>query len=508
MDKTNITTVDISVLQALQHTRFRPKDFSDAGAAKKFSEIVQGRLLYCDALGWLLWDGKRWAEDEHGATKLAIAFTEDTRAEAMKLYRDFTNYDERGRIQVPAHIKDYADYAGRLRSQYAIRAFMSLARSYLAIKAEELDAAWWILNTEAGLVDLRTGELEPHDPGALCTKIAPFSPCSDEESVNLWVRQLNLTTDGDPDYARYLQIKAGSYAFGKIFREGLDCAIGGGRNGKSTLYNALSIVLGDYAGVIDSAVLTTDRQNKGAELATLRGKRLVIAAELEEGTRMSIATVKRITSTDRIKVERKYHDPEEIEPSHHIVLFSNYLPRVGSTDSGTWRRIEVLPFNATMPDGDEDVPNYAQELADKAGGAILAWIIEGAKRFAEARYRFKRPQAVTTATDEYKRREDWLEGFIAECCIRDEYAEARAGELYELYKLHAARTGEYCRRSNDFYSAMLEKGFESVSKGGHKKEWRGLMIDRTSPLSAELSAIRRGRTDAEDEGNVNAPKAH
>lgn len=58
---------------------------------------------------------------------------------------------------------------------------------------------------------------------------------------------------------------------GAVFQEGIIIAYGGGRNGKSTYFNALGTVLGDYTGSIDIKVITTDRANKGASLATREG---------------------------------------------------------------------------------------------------------------------------------------------------------------------------------------------------------------------------------------------
>ena len=48
-------------------------------------------------------------------------------------------------------------------------------------------------------------------------------------------------------------------------------------------------------------------------------------------------------------------------------------------DAGTWRRLIVVPFNARIT-GNGDIKNYAEYLYENAGSAILAWMIEGAKR--------------------------------------------------------------------------------------------------------------------------------
>ena len=111
-----------------------------------------------------------------------------------------------------------------------------------------------------------------------------------------------------------------------------------------TLFNLWKKVLGTYAGVVASDLLITSSRNKEPQKAELRGKRLVITGELEEGSRLSVGNLKRICSTDNINAEAKYKDPMDFEPTHTLILFTNYLPKVGSMDSGTWSRLVTVPF--------------------------------------------------------------------------------------------------------------------------------------------------------------------
>lgn len=149
---------------------------------------------------------------------------------------------------------------------------------------------------------------------------------------------------------------------------------GDGGNGKSTYNNSKFHVLGDYAGSIASEMLTmTYNKSKGAELAELRGKRLIIAAELEEGKRLDTATLKHLCSTDPVHAEKKYEAPSDFIPTHNTVLYTNYLPRVGTVNKGTWDRIVVVPLTANFRGMKGEIKNYAEVLAKKAGGAILRW---------------------------------------------------------------------------------------------------------------------------------------
>jgi len=237
-------------------------------------------------------------------------------------------------------------------------------------------------------------------------------------------------------------------------------------------------VLGSYAGTLSSETLTTSNRNKGAELATLKGKRLIIAAETEEGARLSSGMVKQLTSTDKIHAERKYKDPEDFTPSHTIALYTNHLPRVGSTDSGTWRRLVVAPFLAKI-EANQEVKNYADTLAREAGGSILSWIIEGAKQFISDGHKITVPAIVEVATRQYQQDNDWMRAFLDECCEIGIGKVAGAGELYEAYRSWADRTGEYKRHLKDFKTELEKKGFSSHTTK-KRTEWLGICLERKS----------------------------
>lgn len=122
-------------------------------------------------------------------------------------------------------------------------------------------------------------------------------------------------------------------------------AYGDGRNGKSTFWNSISRVLGTYSGSMSADALTVGcKRNVKPEMAELKGKRLIIAAELEEGMRLNTSVIKQLCSTDEISAEKKYKDPFRFIPSHTLVLYTNHLPRVGANDDGTWRRLVGFPL--------------------------------------------------------------------------------------------------------------------------------------------------------------------
>ena len=209
------------------------------------------------------------------------------------------------------------------------------------------DAQENYLNTPVATIDLKKGldGARPHNPEDLLTKITNASP--GDEGKDLWDDALQLFFCGDQDLIGYVQETVGLAAIGKVYEEALVIAYGEGRNGKSTFWNTVSRVLGTYSGAISADALTAGcRRNVKPEIAELKGKRLIIAAELEEGMRLSTSILKQLCSTDQIRGEKKFKDPFDFTPSHTVVLYTNHLPKVSASDDGTWRRLIVIPFHA------------------------------------------------------------------------------------------------------------------------------------------------------------------
>ena len=86
---------------------------------------------------------------------------------------------------------------------------------------------------------------------------------------------------------------------------------------KSTFWNTIARVLGNYSGKLSAEALTMNcKRNVKPEMAELKGKRLSIASELEEGTRLNTGMVKQLCSVDPIEAEKKFKDPFHFDPSH------------------------------------------------------------------------------------------------------------------------------------------------------------------------------------------------
>ena len=143
-------------------------------------------------------------------------------------------------------------------------------------------------------------------------------------------------------------------------------------------------------------------------------------------------------------------------------------------DKGIWRRLIVIPFEATI-EGTQDKKNYADVLFDKAKGAVLSWIMEGARLIHAEDYQLKEPRVVADALAAYKEEQDWFKHFLEECCEVEPSQKCRSGELYQSYRSWALSSSEYVRSTTNFYTALERAGFE------RHKTMSGIMVFGLKP---------------------------
>ena len=448
-------------LQGLQsgssdNNKLRPSDYSNLAQARIFKNRNEGELLYNSGLGWLVWDESKFAADESAAHRRFHALTdaqivqarEEVKTAAAAGIEDGSN----AKVRQDA-AKAFAKFVIAQRSGAAIRATLGEAQHLCDVPVEKLDSNAFLLNCPGCTVDLRTGKSKKNDPADLCTKSCAVNPGT--EGAALWLDFVQRFTCGDAALADYLQMVAGAAAVGHVYQEQLIIAYGSGGNGKSTFFNVLARVLGSYAGTLSADALTANpNRNKLPELAELRGKRLVLAAELEEGTRLDVSMLKRLCSTDAVHAEPKYKQPFEFIPSHTCVLFTNFLPKVGSSDAGTWSRLVVVPCRAKFRNEAGEIKDMAGHLFDHAGGAVLSWIIEGARRFIAAGFKLDPPPCVRQAVEEYRADNDWLAHFLGDCCEIGKDYSAPGGVLAATYREWSKRTGEFPRRNDELKAAL------------------------------------------------------
>ena len=456
-----------------------PDDYSDVGEAAVFAREYGDQVKYTDGTHFLNYTGELWEESPLSGFVPFMEFIDVQLADAREtlatstenliatgvpkelvqkggksLEKQITDADMWKAYEEFLKASQYYAFVMKHRDYRYIQSTVNTVRPMVRIGTDELDSDGFLLNTPGMTIDLRKDITEAHypEPMDLITKQTAFAP--GDEGDFIWQEALDTFFCGDAELIEYVQKIVGLAAIGEVFMEALIIAYGDGRNGKSTFWNTIANVLGSYSGTISAETLTVGcKHNARPEMAELKGKRLVIAAELEDGMRLSTSIVKKLCSTDEIAAEKKYKDPFKYRPSHTLILYTNHLPRVGVSDTGTWRRLIVIPFNAKI-EGNSDIKNYTSYLTEHSGPAIMKWIIEGAHKAMKDNFRIEKPKVVTDAIEKYRSDNDWLGEFLSECCDVDPSYKQKSGEFYQEYRNFCQMRGDYIRSTSDFYTAL------------------------------------------------------
>ena len=461
----------------------KPGDYSDIGQAKVLAREYGGELRYTAATDYLRFCGQYWVESKQQAVGAAEEFLdlqlEDAKDEVSRTRQALLDMGiseddivsggkalekKIGSSQTDAYLAyktalAYKAFVMKRRDMKYIVSALQAAKPMLEINVSDLDKDGFLLNTPDGTYYLPDG-LEgrrDHSSEDYITKITAAEP--GDKGKELWEDSLNTIFCGDAELIDYVQQIVGMAAVGRVYMEALIIAYGEGSNGKSTFWNTIARVLGTYSGNMSADALTVGcKRNVKPELAEAKGKRLLIASELEEGVRLNTSIIKQLCSTDEIFAEKKYKDPFSFTPSHTLVLYTNHLPKVGAMDSGIWRRLVVIPFNAKITGG-SDQKNYSDYLVANAAPFIMAWIIEGAGKAIGNNFRIPLPKCVEDAIAKYRQDNDWLSHFIEDCCEVGDGMEEKSGEFYRAYRSYCARVGDFVRSTTEFYNAVVQRGF-------------------------------------------------
>ena len=404
---------------------FVPTDRTDVGQGTLLAQAYSHQLCFCKGMGWLTYKDGIWVVSETDAHGYSQKLT------ALQLQEALCR--QAASLLANEKPDDFLDYVHTRRSSARVSATLKEAEPMLSIDISELDADPLILNTPSGEVRLDTGELLPHDPAHRITRITNASPS--DEGAEIWAKFLLQIACDDETVVDFLQQFAGMAAIGKVYEERLVIAIGSGGNGKSTFFNALQDILGDYACTIRSELLIASNDSgKKFEFARLRGKRFIVAEELEVGKQLDTASVKHLCSTGDINAQFKGKDAFTFKPSHATVLCTNHMPEVKTFDNGTWDRLIVIPFNGRFRNQATEVKNYGAYLVENCGGAILQWIIDGAQKYIQNDYKLIIPETIQVAMNSYQEENDWAAEFFCQKLIFDEKQTAMGSELYDAYK--------------------------------------------------------------------------
>ncbi len=442
---------------------------TDTGNADRFAVVSGDDFRFCALWKkWIRWDCRRWAIDECEAIlERAMKFIRYCRSVA----ETFPNGEEKSQV---------LSWLGKSESHAKLTAMLSLARAKLSVIPDSLDSDPWLFNVQNGTLDLRTGEIRPHDRADMITKISPVEYRPFEECPK-WKKFLEEILLGRQEVINYLKRFLG-YCLTGLTREQLFViAWGLGENGKTVIANVLLHIFGDYAGEFPTESLMV-RKNEGIpnDLAALRGCRLAMFAESESGQRLAESRLKSLTGGDLVAARYLYGEFFSFTPQCKLILRTNHRPHIRGTDHAIWRRVSLIPFEYKVP-ADKKNAQLTEELKAEASG-IFNWLIEGCMNWQQEG--LKQPVMIEEATEDYRQEEDVLGDFLKQKTATDVSGRTQSKTLYDAYVGYCQANGLHELSQKAFSMTLEERGMKKI-KAKNGNYWHGILLQLSEATSSQ-----------------------
>ena len=454
---------------------------SSFGNGERLNRSVGDNLLWdTEQKRFMVYEGKSWVPDDGDrAQNLARKVIEGLVAEAHGL-------------EAPQDQEAMTEFALKCQDPRQIKSALDSYRMDEAkfVTHEDFDTRPDLLNCLNGVVNLKTGEMLAHDPSFRLTLLAPVEYHPRSES-RLWLDFLEDVFQGDPEAIKSFRRQLGYCLSGEMREQKFFVWLGNGRNGKSTIRNVLSDILGKYVGDVSSSAFTVKRFNSESyELADQIKKRMIFSAEITNVFQLDEPRLKGITGGDMCTFRAIYQKPVTARPHFKPILPCNRVPEIRGMDDGIWDRCHFLHFKRKFEGKDRVQDFHKILLAEREG--IFAWMVKASMEwYAEGLFVSAESSEMNAM---YRKASDPVGQFIEERCEFGFDKKVGATQLYEEYRRWSEERKETAMSQVKFGTELTARQIHGVKKtplsGRHVYCGIGLKPDTLS-------------LESEDEGNSN-----
>jgi putative DNA primase/helicase len=321
-----------------------------------------------------------------------------------------------------------------------------------------------MVNLLNGMLDLETGELEPHDKEYYSTVQIPIAFDPDAECPR-FLQFLGELFRDNPTKARTLQDFSGYCLCNRIFIHKCLFLIGNGSNGKSTFINILNRIVGKE----NVSAIELHQLSNRFLLSHLKDKMLNVSTEVETSSQIESNIFKQIISGDLVQVDVKYKDPFSFRPTAKHIFSMNEIPIITDRTYAFARRLILVTFNQQFTGSDED-KHLEEKLTEELPG-ILNWCLLGLTNVLENE-RINESEQMLEDKNAFLRDINPVVGFVEDQCIFDEYCSVEKKELYKRYVEYCKESGVRSLGNARFYRQLVNdypaiREVRPRSKGRH-----------------------------------------
>jgi putative DNA primase/helicase len=436
---------------------------TDLGNAHRMVDLYSDRLRYIpQAKTWAVYRRGVWDMEEESETGAAQEMVEGLIKREAHRYSDIPEDEKK-----PSPREVFAKWAMAQQADARIKACISQSRGREELRAREtdFDSDTHLFNCANGVIDLRTGELLPHDPSLLLSHQSDVQYDPDAEAPT-WQKFLERCLP-DPDVRDYLQKALGYSLTGSMDEQALFIHHGPGANGKSVFLVVASLLAGGYGQVVPRETLLAKGANPEhpTSVARMRGKRFLQASETAAGRRLDEETVKGLTGGEQQTARFMGGNFFDFTPTGKIHLITNHRPRLTDAES-IWRRLHLIGWNEFIAPEERDPrllqAHHWREIGEDSGA--LAWAVQGAVRwYAEG---LKPTESMKRDLADYRSEQDILGEFLEARLEKIEGIGATVEEVYGAYTAWAFNSGiRTPLTKHDLSKTLAERGYERWRTG-------------------------------------------
>ena len=423
----------------------------DKGNGDLFAEIYKDKARYnVTAREWYIYDGIRWIEDTGGMNVSRYA---KTLADTLLIYASTISDDKRGQNYV-----EYIAKLGRLRNR---KTMIEDAKDKYYICNDDLDKDIYLLNCQNCVIDLRNFRKLEHDANLLLSKVSNiyYNPDAKSEDFNKFMNEI---MQNNQEKIEYIQKILGYSLTGDTREETCYILYGNTtRNGKSTLVETVSYMLGNTTGYAMNMKPETlaqkqnnDSRQANGDVARLKGARFLNASEPPKKMIFDVGLLKNLLGRDSITARHLHEREFQFIPCFKLFINTNFLPLITDDTLFSSGRINVITFDKHFEDCEQDKTLKDRLKTRDSISGIFNWCLMGLKKYySEGAIP---PKCVQDATGEYRKNSDKIGNFIAERLEKSEF-NCKAKDVYVAYQEWCKDNGYGAENKGNFFAELRSK---------------------------------------------------
>lgn len=468
---------------------------TDLATGERYARLMRNRFVWVPvAKQWFYWDGTRWKPDEDGlhfqAMKEVIDDIGNEVALAQaKMCEIQASLGLSGEISAKEYqvlmarqpefmalaekCKAHREWMDKLCNVTRIDAGLKCAKSEpgMVTSYETFDSKGKYIGVKNGVVNIDTGEFSVNDASYMITKQCNTEYDPDAQCVE-WKKFLTEIFEGDEGKIDFIQRLMGQALWGSPGKDKLAICCGTGANGKSTLFDTMEAIAGDYAKVSSARTLTDRVGNKEYYVADLKGVRLALINETQIGALLDEETVKSLVDSGRVSARYPFGRPFNFQPVATPILITNYEPQI-TADYAINRRLAFVRFDYTIP-ADKRDPKFRDKVLAKEYPGIFNWMLEGYQKYKI--HGLSLPETIQRDTNEFIQQNDRVSQFIAESCSKMTGQRTSLKAFQNRYATWAQERGYREVGMSRVAQDLRSRGFEVKKANGGYYYVIGLML--------------------------------